>query len=152
VKHESLTPQELFELVREYARSCRLHDARLLTAFFIVLAPTLMAVSGALWFRDANVLTVLPELGLFSKVWLGISFLGVAALAAHILFFSNRFHRNVVPRCQRCTCSIRNLDDFLMAMSMPGAMSSRAPSVECDVCKHVIARWDGGPFHAGAAA
>ncbi len=142
------SPQEFLTVVRRNSEVCRAHDSRLLLVFFLAVLAAVEPVAAGYWFRGANVFSSLGDIGSFSRAWLGLSVLAGLALAFCILATSTRFHRQVVPKCPRCAVAIRNLDDFLMAMSFP-AIAPQATTLRCDVCNHGIAEWRPGTFHAG---
>ncbi|MBL8520889.1 MAG: hypothetical protein JNK75_09465 [Betaproteobacteria bacterium] len=144
----TLSPPEFLAVVRGYAEACRAHDARLLVWFGLALFAALEVVAGGFLFLDANVLANFGQIGPFARAWTALSLAAAVGLAVYILATSSRFHRNSVPRCPRCTVSIRNLDDFLMAMSLPAPVGHMAASVRCDVCEHGIADWNAGAFRA----
>lgn len=139
------SPQEFLAVVRRYAESYRAHDTRLLLFFALAVSAALEAVAAGYWFRGTNVFHSVTELGTFSQVWLTFTVLAGMSLALYILATSKRFHRNTVPRCPRCAASIRNLDDFLMAMTFPAAMSSPT-ALQCDICDHRITEICPGSF------
>lgn len=147
--HASASQHEFIEWLKGYIRACREHDQRLLTAFLLCLVPVLQVVVAGLMFRHANPFTEVESLGMFTLAWGGLSLLAIVGLAGYILFTSERFHRACRPRCQRCTSSIRDLDDLVMQLSVAyRPQSSQAQGLRCDICDHLIACWEAGPFCA----
>jgi hypothetical protein len=140
------SPQEFLAMVRRYVDACRAHDSRLLLVFALALFAALEVLAAGYWFRGANVFASLGELGAFSRVWIALSLALGVGLVVYILVTSDRFHRNAVPKCPRCAVSIRNLDDFLMALSFPGLPKTAV--IRCDVCDHGIAEFRPGAFYA----
>ena len=132
-------------MVKRYIEACRAHDTRLLLVFVLALLAALEAMAAAYWFRGTNVFLSLGEIGAFSRAWLALSLISGLGLVGYILVTSERFHRDVVPKCPRCTVSVRNLDDFLMAVSFPAASNATAV-IRCDVCDHGITEFRPGAF------
>ncbi|MBL8514304.1 MAG: hypothetical protein JNJ55_09970 [Betaproteobacteria bacterium] len=145
--HPTLSPQEFLTVVMRYVEACRAHDARLLLVFALALLAALEAIAVGYWFRGANVFASLAELGAFSRVWIALTVIAGVGLLLYILATSARFHREVVPKCPRCTVSVRNLDDFLMSMSFP-ALPGATSAIRCDVCNHGIAEFSPGAFRS----
>ncbi len=139
----SMTCLEFHEHLRDYIRACTHYQRRLVVLFLAALSPALETVLASYLLHG----TWLPADAMaresFALIWASASLVAVTVLAAYIVFNSERFHRDVVPRCPRCTCEVRNVDDFMMAMAVPELRPRTAPLFRCDACDHVIAQGSG---------
>lgn len=135
----SMSYSEFHEHLRGYIAACRHYDRRLVVLFLVALSPALETVVASYLLHGTWLPTDAVARESFALIWASASVVAVVALAAYIILNSERFHRHVVPRCPRCTCEIRNANDFMMAMAIPELRVRSAPIFVCDACDHVIA-------------
>lgn len=135
----SMSYSELHAHLRGYIAACRHYDRRLVVLFVVALAPALETVFASYILHRTWLPTDAVARESFALIWASASVVAVVALAAYILLNSGRFRRDMAPRCPRCTCEIRNADDFMMAMAIPELRARTAPVFTCDACDHVIA-------------
>lgn len=136
----SMSYQEFHEHLRGYICASRHYQRRLVVLFLAALSPALETVVASYLLHGTLFPADVVARESFALIWASASVVAVVVLAAYIIFNSERFHRDVVPRCPRCTCEVRNVDDFMMVMAVPEMRARTAPLFRCDACDHVIAK------------
>ena len=144
----SMTYHEFHEHLRGYMRASRHYQTRLIVLFIAALSPALETVIASYLLHGTWLPAGAVARESFALIWASASVVAVVVLAAYIIFNSERFHRDVVPRCPRCTCEVRNVDDFMMVMAVPEMRARTAPLFRCDTCDHVIAKSGDSVFAA----